>query len=84
MEVKPVRSATIYIEYDTLKRLRLLCRLYPEKLAVDYKSMDMLPDKTADERADNIINQVIEEKFPRVLALEKQLAEVYKEFCRNV
>jgi hypothetical protein len=80
MEVKPVRSASIYIEHRTLKRLKLLRHLYPE---TSYLPSGDAMDKTADERADEIINQMIEEKYPGVIALEGELAKTEKAFMEK-
>jgi hypothetical protein len=82
MEIKPMRLASLYVEPRTIKRLKLLGKLYPEKkeLFPAYQPFDAPAFKSADERADDILNQVLESTYPRVIALERELALVEKNF----
>lgn len=74
-----LRSASLYVEPHTVKRLNLVRKLYPEKTQPPFPLSEGR-DKTIDERADDMLNEMIEQKFPRVIGLEKALAQVEKTF----
>jgi hypothetical protein len=77
-----LRSSTIYVEPKTVKRLLVLAKLYPERTS-DVSGVS-LREKTADERADALLNEVIKEKFPAVIELERLLAKTEKDFLAGV
>jgi len=65
-----------------VRRLNLLRQLYPERTN-GAETGTVARDKTADERADQMINEMIKEKFPAVLGLEKELARAEKDFIEK-
>ncbi len=77
-----IRSSTIYVEPKTVRRLLVLVKLYPERVA-DIGSGMSPREKTADERADTLLNEAIKEKFPLVIELEKVLAKAEKDFIEQ-
>jgi len=77
-----LRSSTIYVEPKTVRRLLVLVKLYPERVA-EIGSGNAPREKTADERADAILNEAIKEKYPQVIALEKELAITEKDFMER-
>ena len=70
------RAQTIYITSQTLKRLGLVLRLYPQKSASDR-------EMTRDELADSLINEAIGQKYPDAIGLEKAIADAEKNFLKT-
>jgi hypothetical protein len=66
-----------------VRRLLVLVKLYPERVAEIGSGMAPR-EKTADERADTILNEAIKEKYPQVIALENELAITEKDFMERV
>lgn len=80
-----LRSATIYVEPKTVKRLLTLAKLYPERVIDLTGGLARAPrEKTADERADALLNEVIREKYPKVIELEREVARVETAFFERV
>jgi len=77
-----LRSSTLYVEPLTVRRLLLVAKLYPEACRVE--SGMAMREKTADERADAMLNEAIKEKFPKVIELEKELSRAETEFIEKV
>jgi hypothetical protein len=77
-----LRSSTIYVEPKTVRRLILVTKLYPERVIGD--SGMATRDKSADERADSLINEAIGVKYPKVIELEKLLTKTEKDFLTGV
>jgi hypothetical protein len=56
--------------------------MYPERVIGD--SGMATREKTADERADTLINEAINVKYPKVIELERLLTKTEKEFLAGV
>jgi hypothetical protein len=78
-----LRSSTIYVEPKTVKRLLVLAKLYPER-TTDISGTGATREKTADERADALLNEAINAKYPKVMELERLLAKTEKDFLVGV
>jgi hypothetical protein len=65
-----------------VRRLILVAKMYPERVIGD--SGMATRDKSADERADTLINEAIREKYPKVIELERLLAKTEKDFLAGV
>jgi hypothetical protein len=79
-----IRSSTLYVQGKTIKRLLVLAKLYPEFTYDAVGGGSPQREKTADERADQIINEAIKERYPQVIELEKELAKTEKDFFEKV
>lgn len=77
-----IRSSTIYVEPKTVKRLLALAKLYPER-TTDVSGGMAPREKTADERADALLNEVIKEKYGSVIEMERHLAKAEKDFIES-
>ncbi len=77
-----VRSATLYVEPRTIKRLRLALTLYPKYRTNAETGIQTVI--TADELADTLLNETLEFDFPLVTDLEKALKQTEKEFIAKV
>ena len=73
------RSAQIYVSTRTIKRLRLINRIFPQRSSTDNTATASL-----DEVADAILNEAILTKWPECLELEKELARVEAEFAEKM
>jgi hypothetical protein len=73
-----LRSTTLYVEPKTVRRLLMVTKMYPER-AADISGITGR-EKTADERADTLINEAINVKYPKVIELERLLAKTEKDF----
>jgi hypothetical protein len=73
-----LRSSTIYVQPKTVRRLILVAKMYPER-TTDVSGISPR-EKTADERADSLINEAINVKFPKVMELEKLLTKTENDF----
>jgi len=78
-----LRSSTIYVEPKTVRRLLLVVKLYPERSGSE-AGMSAPREKTADERADTLINEMIGVKYPKVIELERLLAKTENDFLSGV
>jgi hypothetical protein len=76
-----IRSSTIYVEPKTVRRLILVTKMYPERTS-DVSGISPR-EKTADERADTIINEAIKEKYGAVIELERLLTKTEKDFMEE-
>ncbi len=76
-----VRSATLYVEPRTIKRLRLALTLYPKYRTNAETGIQTVI--TADELADTLLNETLEYDFPLVTDLEKALAKAEQDFIKN-
>jgi hypothetical protein len=76
-----LRSSTIYVEPKTVRRLILVTKIYPER-TID-SGGSALREKTADERADTLLNEAINVKYPKVMELEKLLTKTEKDFLKE-
>jgi hypothetical protein len=78
-----LRSSTIYVEPRTVRRLILVTKMYPERVT-DTSGGMATREKTADERADILINEAINQKYPKVIELERLLTKTEKDFLTGV
>ncbi len=76
-----MRSATLYVEPRTIKRLRLALTLYPKYRTNAETGIQTVI--TADELADTLLNETLEFDFPLVTDLEKALKNTEQEFIKN-
>jgi len=78
------RKSEIYIDHQTKNRLFNVIKLYPQTVSQevhDEYGERVLGNRsmTVDELATKIINEVIAEKFPIVLELERKLAKLERD-----
>ena len=66
------RQAQIFISYKTQARLRRLAEALPSL------------GRNADEVADNLLHQLIIERFSHVLEVEKRIREIEKEYAQRL
>lgn len=79
------RSITLYIEPNTLKRLRLAIRLYHANGIGRVLPAGVMPAApiTVDELANDLLNEVINDKYSLVKGLEKALIQTETEYIKE-
>jgi len=68
------RSAEIAVQPQTIKRLNYVLKLFPVG-----QSPDEARRLNADGLADRLLNEVIAERYPAVIELEKKLKQIEQE-----
>jgi hypothetical protein len=70
------RTVQVFIQSRTMKRLRLMQKLYP--------AFETDRTTTTDEMADEILNTAITNSYPEVIELEKKLADIEKQYVAEI
>jgi len=76
------RSTEIHVQPRTCARLRLTLKLYPQRGKADIQSGETW-GMTIDALADRLLNQVVKEKYPDVIKLEKEIEELEEKACER-